>query len=177
MEMVPSYSDPDALLAGRTILLVDDQEAFCLGCGYQLRQHGATVHEVASVEAAQEVLLRDPVPDVVLLDNDLGWGRRGLEVAVWMRTQPHLSHTLRVGWSWSEPSAVLEGAPDASVYHAVYSKPNMAPDAFVKECIEPLRDVLARREELLLAETRAREQGAAPQAQRTTWWRTLLGRS
>jgi hypothetical protein len=91
-----------------------------------------------------------------------------------MRTQSHLSRTLRVGWSWSEPSAVLIGAPDATVYHAVYSKPDMAPDVFLKECIEPLRDLLARREELLLAETRAREQGTAPHAQRTKWWRKLL---
>lgn len=116
-------------LHGLSILIVEDSAEIALGLSEGLRQAGAQRVELkASARQARRRLESDPLPTIILLDNSLVGGETGLDLALWMRTQPRLANLLRVSYSGSDPGQLRAQWPDSQVFHAVIVKPVPLPN-------------------------------------------------
>lgn len=113
------------LLAGLHILVVEDMCETALSLSSGLRRAGgaASVEVKASVWQARQRLMVQPVPDMVLLDNVLIGEESGLDLALWMREQPHLQHTIRISYSGSDLTMLQARCPDDTVFHGWIIKP------------------------------------------------------
>jgi DNA-binding response OmpR family regulator len=70
---------------GKSVLVVDDDESMRMLCRVNLELEGYRVLEAETVEAAQELLGKEPI-DVVLLDVHVGSGD-GFAVLGWLSGQ------------------------------------------------------------------------------------------
>jgi DNA-binding NtrC family response regulator len=121
-ESGPSTRDdaaPDAepLLAGKFILVVDDDPQVRFGTEALLRQWGCHAASAASLEAVQATLERElRFPDAVVTDYRLGEGRTGLEVIAAVRS-----------YTGEETAAVIvtgeDGIDTAMLGHPTIRKP------------------------------------------------------
>lgn len=113
-----------APLEGLHLLLIEDSVEMVTNLAAFFRSHGARlVESQPSALRAQKRLQSPPAPDIVLLDFKLNGSMTGTDLAVWMRSQPHLEHVLRVSFSAVTRERALRGAPDEGVYHAMIQKP------------------------------------------------------
>jgi chemosensory pili system protein ChpA (sensor histidine kinase/response regulator) len=102
--------------AGPRILVVDDNDALRENITETLELEGYAVEGVASGPAALEVLARDPLPGVVLIDM-LMPGMNGRELVTRLRRDPRLARLKVVLVSGLAP------ARDALPVDAVLGKP------------------------------------------------------
>jgi PAS domain S-box-containing protein len=95
---------PAASLAGRRILVVDDQEQVRAAMTRHIEDLGCAVECAASEAEAMDAVARGPLPDVLVLDLDLGAGGDGVDLlaAIDARTAPH-----RI------PALIVTGSTDA----------------------------------------------------------------
>lgn len=111
-------------LEGLHIFIVEDTAELAFDLSEGLRLAGASSIEIkASMRQAKKRLQQPPAPDVALLDFNLVGSETGLELALWMREQPLLYHTLRISYSGSDSAALRAQLPDDRVYHAIVTKP------------------------------------------------------
>jgi PAS domain S-box-containing protein len=96
---------PAAALAGRRILVVDDQEQVRAAMTRHIEDLGCAVQCAASKAEAMEAVARGPLPDVLVLDLDLGAGGDGVDLlaAIDARTAPH-----------KIPALIVTGSTDAA---------------------------------------------------------------
>jgi CheY-like chemotaxis protein len=95
-------AQPTPSLAGRRILLVDDDPLVRAALAREIADWGARITIVASAEAALWALGADP-PDVAIVDRDLGQGASGIE----------LLSLLQARFGQPIPAVVVTGATDA----------------------------------------------------------------
>ncbi|NTV64823.1 MAG: response regulator [Oscillochloris sp.] len=111
-------------LRGLSILIVEDSAEIAFDLSDGLRQAGAASVELkASVRQARKRLETPPPPSIVLLDNNLVGVETGLDLALWIRTQPRLTQALRISYSGSDPAQIQANCPDSHVFHALIIKP------------------------------------------------------
>lgn len=111
-------------LDGICILIVEDAADVAFDVSEGLRLAGARSVEVkASVRQAKKRLMHEPVPDVALLDFNVVGDETGIDLALWMREQPALQHTLRISYSASDPVMLQIKLPDTTLYHRIITKP------------------------------------------------------
>lgn len=123
------------LLAGLRIVIVEDTAEMALMLSEGLRRAGAISVEIkASARQARKRLVQTPVPDMVLLDNNLTGEETGLDIALWMREQPALAKTLRISYSGSDMNTLRARCPDDSVFHAMLFKPIPLPTLIETLC-------------------------------------------
>lgn len=114
----------EAPLAGRSILVVEDDPDVAFDLSEGLRLAGAAMVDIkASMRQACRRLTRSALPDVVIIDHDLATEDTGTAFALWLRSYDVTNQTLRVSYSGSEPETVRETWPDDQVCHLVITKP------------------------------------------------------
>jgi len=119
--------DAEPLLAGKFILVVDDDAQVRFGTEELLRQWGCHATGVASLEAVQATLERElRFPDAIVTDYRLGEGRTGLDVIAAVRS-----------YTGEETAAVIvtgeEGVDTASLGHPAIRKPVSASE--LRKCL------------------------------------------
>jgi len=119
--------DAEPLLAGKFILVVDDDAQVRFGTEALLRQWGCHATGVASLEAVQATLERElRFPDAIVTDYRLGEGRTGLDVIAAVRS-----------YTGEETAAVIvtgeEGVDTASLGHPAIRKPVSASE--LRKCL------------------------------------------
>lgn len=115
LAMAPPTVVPRTSLAGRRVVLIDDQDVVRRSLSRLLERYGATV---ALIDPDRDLLHRlahlEEVPDLVLLDRDLGPALDGMDV--WQRLRaaaPQIAArtALLTGSALSELSVADEGPP------------------------------------------------------------------
>ncbi|HJY75533.1 MAG TPA: hybrid sensor histidine kinase/response regulator [Burkholderiales bacterium] len=119
--------DTEPSLAGKFILVVDDDPQACFGTEALLRQWGCHAASAASLEAVQAALERElRFPDAIVTDYRLGEGRTGLEVIAAVRS-----------YTGEETAAVIvtgeEGLDTARLGHPTIRKPVSAGE--LRKCL------------------------------------------
>lgn len=116
------------------IVIVDDESRFCdLACAACMYGGWDDVRVTMTIGIAMHCLT-ERAADLVLIDHRLYGVPDGERLAAWIVTQPHLAHTIRVGWTFSEPSLVSQqfdyvvskpvygdDHDEITLYHAVMS--------------------------------------------------------
>lgn len=117
------------LLRGLIILVVEDNPATALILTQGLRRSGTHLVEIkASAGQARKRLEEEPVPHLVILDDNLSGTITGTDLALWMRDQPALQDTLRVSYSFADHEYIQARLPDDAVYHDIITKPILLQD-------------------------------------------------
>jgi CheY-like chemotaxis protein/anti-sigma regulatory factor (Ser/Thr protein kinase) len=119
--------DPEPLLAGKFILVVDDDPQVRFGTEALLRQWGCHAASAATLEGVQAALERElRFPDAIVTDYRLGEGQTGLEVIAAVR-----------GYTGEQTAAVIvtgeEGIDTATLGHPTIRKPVSAGE--LRKCL------------------------------------------
>ena len=119
--------DAEPLLAGKFILVVDDDPHVRFGTEALLRQWGCHAASAATLEEAQATLERElRFPDAIVTDYRLGQGRTGLDVIAAVRS-----------YTGEETAAVIvtgeEGVDTATLGHPAIRKPVSANE--LRKCL------------------------------------------
>src|SRR5262249_25568992 len=96
-------SRPSPSLAGRRILLVDDDPMVREGLGREIADWGARVTLVGSVDGALWAMGEEP-PDIAIVDRDLGPDGRGVDLLALLNAS--FDHTI--------PAVIVTGATDSA---------------------------------------------------------------
>ncbi len=113
-------------LAGYALLLVDDDAAMQPLLTRGLTRFGArSVEIVPSARRLRERLMRamDAPPDAVILDLHLGSTESGIDLAHWMRSQPHLVACVRILYTGYAADDCVSAAIQQHTLHGVITKP------------------------------------------------------
>jgi CheY-like chemotaxis protein len=114
---------PAPSLAGRTILVVDDEPDIRLFYRSVLEDHGATVVEAADGDAAL-ALARQESPDLITLDLSMP-GTDGTKVFEALRRDPALA---------SVPVCVITGRPE--LRRLIYDRPGPPPEGYLDKPVD-----------------------------------------
>jgi len=127
-------------LRGLHILLVEDDAHFARSTALFLQKAaGAVVDVEASVDQAMNRLSTQPVPDMVLTNQELHGQATGTDLAKWMQAQSHLQKTLRILFSAQESQAILKHTSQ-ELFHAVLDKTRP-----ILQLVEQLGDLVEHR--------------------------------
>ncbi len=125
----PEKPDPDAPLAGRRILVVDDEMDVRIFLTTVLEDHGATTLEAEDGAEAIEIA-RAEKPDLITLDLSMP-GTDGVEAFAKIRNDPEIGET---------PICIITGHPEFR--KVIYSSSPRAPEGYM--------DKPVRQEEVIL---------------------------
>ncbi|MEQ9190544.1 MAG: PAS domain-containing protein [Alphaproteobacteria bacterium] len=105
----PDQTEPDSLLAGQVVLLVEDDEFVRDSTALSLSRLGAIVQQVRNGDEARQILLTDQDISWMLTDLVMPGLLNGFELAGWAREQnPSLIVVVASGYAFDEESADCE---------------------------------------------------------------------
>lgn len=136
---VPAGAGP---LAGRKVLVVDDEEDVRTFILTVLADAGASLCEAASGEEAIRVAATES-PDLITLDLSMP-GMGGVQAYVALRNDPETGHI---------PVCIVTGHPEFRA--VIYERPVRPPEGFLDKPVNPDRLVATARRILALGQRRA----------------------
>jgi CheY-like chemotaxis protein len=117
----------------RRILIVEDESDTAQRIALILsRRGGAQTSCAASVRVAQELLKEAPIPDVIILDHNLG-DDIGTTIACGMRTQSGATSPKIVSFSAQPREVILSTCPDPSIFDLILTKGETSLDELVRQ--------------------------------------------